>query len=106
MVGREYRQLGDGTRFIEADIDRKLVVGLFAGADEVGVGGLAREIDAEQIGRVVPVEVASALDLSQGTLEKTLPLAADHLLGATTPEVTVDESQFLKNLVDATFSLR
>lgn len=52
------------------------------------------------------VEVASALDLSQGSLAKTLPLAADQLLGVSTPEVTVDESQFLKNLVGATFSLR
>ncbi len=52
------------------------------------------------------VELESALDLSQGALEKTLPLAADQLLGAGTPNVTVDQTQFLNNLVATTFSLR
>lgn len=52
------------------------------------------------------VEIASPLDLSQGSLEKTLPLAADQLLGASTPNVALDENQFLNNLVATTFSLR
>ena len=57
MVGREYRQFGDGARLVEADIDRELVVGLFAGADEARLADFSLQVDLEPVGRIMPPDI-------------------------------------------------
>ncbi|HXK20962.1 MAG TPA: MbnP family protein, partial [Polyangiaceae bacterium] len=53
------------------------------------------------------VQVASALDLSQGPLQRTLALAVDQLIGADTPAVIASDDQVTDNLAaPGTFSLR
>jgi hypothetical protein len=44
----ENGQLGDAARLVEADIDRELVAGLFAGSQEAGVADLARQSTLSQ----------------------------------------------------------
>ena len=61
MVGGEDRQFGDAARLVEADIDRELVAGLFAGADESGMADLARQLDLEPIGGIMPRDIGIEL---------------------------------------------
>ena len=61
MVGREDRQFGDAARLVEADIDRELVAGLFAGAHEARMADLARQFDLEPVGRIVPRDIGVEL---------------------------------------------
>src|SRR3954470_18597349 len=63
MVDGENRQLGDAARLVEADIDRQLVAGGFAGAQEAGVANLAAELDLEPVRRIVPGDVGVELRL-------------------------------------------
>ena len=57
MIGGEYGQFGDAARLVEADIDRQLVAGLFAGAEEAGMADLARQLDLEPVRRIVPADI-------------------------------------------------
>ena len=61
MVDRQDRQFGDAARLVEADIDRELVAGLLAGAHEARVADLARQIDLEPVGRIVPRDIGVEL---------------------------------------------
>ena len=57
MVDRQDGQFGDAAGLVEADIDRQLVAGLFAGAQEAGVAELARQFDLEPIRRIMPRDI-------------------------------------------------
>ena len=57
MIAGENGQLGDAARLVEADIDRELVFGLFAGLQEAGMADLARQFDLEPVGRIVPADI-------------------------------------------------
>ena len=63
MVHGEDRQLGDAARRIEADIDRELMAGILARAHEAGVADLARQLDLEPVGRIVPADIGVELVL-------------------------------------------
>ena len=63
MIGGEHRDLGDRLEGVAGDAGGERPsrgVGL---ADEVGVGDLARQVDAEPIGGIVAVEIGGALRL-------------------------------------------
>src|SRR3569833_4322688 len=63
MVRRQDREFGDGARRIEADIDRELVAGVLAGAYEARVAYLARQLDLEPVGRILPADIGVELGL-------------------------------------------
>src|SRR3569833_2247148 len=63
MVRRQDREFGDGARRIEADIDRELVAGVLAGAYEARVAYLARQLDLEPVGRIMPADIGVELGL-------------------------------------------
>ena len=57
MVHRQDGQFGDAARLVEADIDRELVAGLFAGPQEPRMADFARQFDLEPVGRILPADI-------------------------------------------------
>jgi len=61
MIHRQNGELGNAARLVEADIDRELVAGLFAGAQEAGMPDLARQFDLEPVRRIMPRDIGVEL---------------------------------------------
>src|SRR5437588_11048310 len=57
MIRREYGELGDAARGVEADRGRKLLAGRLGGAHETGVAEFVRQVDLEPVRRIVPLDV-------------------------------------------------